>query len=164
MPDEPFIVNVAEARALSHPVSGTYVPFEPPDARFPEFGINIHVLGPGEPNGKYHSENAQEDFLVLFGEPIVILEGAERRLRRWDFVHCPAGVEHIFVGAGDGPCAILMVGTRKPVEEEGLDYPVNELAARYGASVSERTSSADQAYADWSDELTETRLDWPPSS
>jgi uncharacterized cupin superfamily protein len=156
---KPFVVNVAEARALAHPVAGTYVPFEPPGERFPEFGINIHVLEPGQPNGKYHSENAQEDFLVLSGECLLILEGKERTLRAWDFVHCPAQTEHIFVGAGDGPCAILMVGSR-PVREE-LDYPPNELAARYGASVPERTSSAKQAYADWSSELTETRLDWP---
>ena len=157
---EPFVVNVAEARALAHPVSGTYVPFEPPDDRFPEYGINIHVLEPGQPNGRYHSESAQEDFLVLAGECLLILEGEERRLRAWDFVHCPAGTEHIFVGAGDGPCAILMVGSRP--DDEELDYPPNEIAARYGASVRERTSSADEAYADWSPELTETRLDWPP--
>jgi uncharacterized cupin superfamily protein len=156
---KPFVVNVAEARALAHPVAGTYVPFEPPGERFPEFGINIHVLEPGQPNGKYHSENAQEDFLVLSGECLLILEGKEQRLRAWDFVHCPAQTEHIFVGAGDGPCAILMVGSRPSREE--LDYPPNELAARYGASVGERTSSAKQAYADWSSELTETRLDWP---
>jgi uncharacterized cupin superfamily protein len=160
---EPFIVNVAEARALSHRQGGTYVPFEPPDARFPDFGINIHMLEPGQPNGKYHSENAQEDFLVLSGECRLILEGEERSLRAWDFVHCPAGTEHIFVGAGERPCAILMVGTRRG-DDEVLDYPPNELAARYGASVAERTASAREAYADWDSELTETRLDWPPGA
>jgi len=158
---EPFIVNVAAARALTHPVAGTYVPFEPEGERFPEFGFNIHVLEPGQPNGKYHSENAQEDFLVLAGECLLILEGEERHLRAWDFVHCPAGTEHIFVGAGDGPCAILMVGTRRG-DDEVLDYPPNEIAARFGASVAVRTSSAQEAYADWDSELTETRLDWPP--
>ena len=157
---EPFIVNVAEARAVHYDGAGTYVPFEPPGDRFPEFGINIHVLEPGEPNAKYHSEGVQEDFLVLSGECLVILDGEERRLRAWDFVHCPAGTEHVFVGAGDGPCAILMVGTRR--DDEGLVYPPNELAARYGASVAERTSSEEQAYADWTSEFTETRLDWPP--
>lgn len=158
---EPFIVNVAEARALAHEQGGTYVPFEPPDDRFPEFGINIHVLDPGVPNGKYHAENAQEDFLVLSGRCLAIIDGAEHQLREWDFVHCPAGTEHIFVGAGDGPCAILMVGTRRGADEV-LDYPPNEIAARYGASVAERTSSATEAYADWDPDFTETRLDWPP--
>ncbi len=160
---KPFVVNVADARALSHQQGGTFVPFEPPDDKFPDFGINIHVLEPGEPNGKYHSENAQEDFLVLSGECLLILDGEERRLREWDFVHCPAGAEHIFVGAGEARCAILMVGTRRAPGDERLDYPPNEIAARYGASVAERTSSAKQAYSDWSSEFTETRLDWPPS-
>ena len=158
---EPFIVNVAEATAYAHEQGGTYVRFEDPEDRFSEFGINIHVIEPGQPNGKYHSENAQEDFLVLHGEPIVILEGEERRLRQWDFVHCPPGSEHIFVGAGQGPCAILMVGTRKG-DDELLDYPVNEIAARYGASVPEQTASPEEAYADWSSEFKETKLDWPP--
>lgn len=156
----PFVVNVAETPARSHPQGGTYAAFEPREDRFPDFGINIHVLEPGQPNAKYHSENAQEDFLVLSGECLLILDGEERRLRAWDFVHCPAGTEHVFVGAGEAPCAILMVGTRPA--EEVLDYPPNEIAAKYGASVAERTSSAEQAYSDWSSEFTDTKLDWPP--
>ena len=52
---------------------------------------------------------------------------------------------HVFVGAGDGPCAVLMVGAR--TEDEQLLYPVSELAARYGASAEETTPDASQAYA-----------------
>ena len=156
-----FIVNVADAPAEKHEQGGSYVRFEDPDDRFPQFGINIHVLEPGQPNCKYHSESLQEDFLVLSGECKAIIEGEERPLRAWDFVHCPPGTEHVFVGAGDGPCAILMVGTRSP--DEQVHYPVNELAARYGASVSEPTDVPDEAYADWSSEFTPGKLDWPPS-
>jgi uncharacterized cupin superfamily protein len=156
-----FAINVADAPALRHKVAGTYVPFESPDDRFPEFGINIHLLQPGEPNAKYHAEDAQEDFLVLSGECIGIIEGEERRLRAWDFVHCPAGTEHVFVGAGEGPCAILMVGARG--EGKTARYPVNELAARYGASASAPTEVSAEAYSDWNHELTPTRLDWPPA-
>ena len=106
--------------------------FEGKDAaRFPEFGINIHVLAPGEPNCMYHGEDVQEDFLVLSGECLLLVEGEERRLRAWDFVHCPAWTEHVFIGAGDGPCAILMVGSRKP--DDQVRYPVSELARRHGA-------------------------------
>lgn len=159
--DNWFIVNVADARALRHEVAGSYVPFEPPDARFPDFGINIQVLEPGQPNGRYHREDAQEDFLVIAGECIVIIEGQELPLKAWDFVHCPAGTTHIFVGAGDGPCAILMVGTRRP--GLAIHYPVNEIAARYGASVATATDSPKEAYADWPDEMTETKLAWPPA-
>ncbi len=72
--------------------------------------MNIQVLQPGQPNGKYHSESVQEDFLVLSRECLAIIEGEVRRLKAWDFVHRPAGTEHVFVGAGEGRCAILMIG------------------------------------------------------
>ena len=112
MPDDWFVVNVADAPALRNERGGTSVRFESPEAPFPDLGIGIRELQPGQPNGKYHSENVQEDFLVLSGECVVIIDGEERALRAWDFVHCPAGTEHIFVGAGEGPCHILMVGAR----------------------------------------------------
>jgi uncharacterized cupin superfamily protein len=158
---EPFVINVAEARAVRFEGSGTYVSFEDPNDRFPDFGINIHMLPPGEPNGMYHAESTQEDFLVLAGECKVILNDEERTLRQWDFLHCPAGTEHIFVGAGDGPCWILMVGARGP--DATIHYPVNEKAAAHGASVSEPTDDARTAYADWPDEFEETKLPWPPA-
>jgi uncharacterized cupin superfamily protein len=156
-----FVVNVADAPAFDHARGGATVTFESPEARFPELGINIRMLEPGQPNGKYHSENVQEDFLVLGGECVAILEGEERRLRAWDFVHCPAGTDHIFIGAGDGPCAILMVGVRRP--DKTLHYPISELAARYGASASQSTSEPAEAYADWPAEFTPVRLRWPPA-
>jgi uncharacterized cupin superfamily protein len=107
----------------------------------------------------YHSEPVQEDFLVLEGECIVILEGEERRLRQWDFVHCPAGTEHVFVGAGDGPCAILMIGSRR---EDRAHYPVNEVAAKYGASVTKATDDPSEAYAAWRrDPIGPTPNPWP---
>jgi len=127
-----FVVNVADARGLSHPTAGKYVRFENLDvARFPHFGINIHVLQPGEPNAKYHAESGQEAFLVLDGECKLIVEGEERTLRKWDFFHSAPMTRHVLVGAGDGPCAILMVGAR--LEDEELEYPASELAAKYGA-------------------------------
>ena len=112
---------------------------------FPQFGIRLHVLEPGEPNGLYHAESQQEAFLVLSGECRLLVEGEERLLRPWDFFHSPAGTEHIFVGAGDEPCVILMVGARS--DDWRVLYPVSELAARYGASAEEETSDLKQAYA-----------------
>lgn len=158
--DEPFILNVADAPALSHSRRATKIDFEAEREPFPDTGVNIQVLRPGQPNGRYHSEPVQEDFLVLSGECLVILDGEERRLRQWDFLHCPAGTEHIFVGAGEGPCAVLMIGSRR---ERAAHYPVNEVAAKYDASVTVATDDPAEAYADW---RTETRRaapnPWPP--
>lgn len=156
-----FVVNVADSPAFHHPQGGWGTRFEDPGSGFEQVGINIRVLEPGQPNGKYHSERAQEDFLVLGGACIAIIGGEERALKQWDFVHCPPGTEHIFVGAGEGPCTLLMVGAR--LDDHGLHYPVNELAAAYGASAAESTSDARAAYADWSRELTPGKLPWPPA-
>jgi uncharacterized cupin superfamily protein len=119
--------------------------FESRDASFAQLGINLNVLEPGQPNCLYHSESQQEAFLVLSGECKLLVEGEERLLRAWDFVHCPAGTEHVFVGAGDGPCVILMTGARS--ENEEVLYPVSELAGRYGASAARETPDPKQAYA-----------------
>ena len=100
----------AEARWLDGDF-GAYTRFEG-DARFPGLGLNIGVLEPGQAACRYHGEDEQEDFLVLEGECLLMIQGEEHRRRAWDFVHCPAWTEHIFVGAGEGPCALLAVGTR----------------------------------------------------
>src|SRR6202043_3782135 len=107
--DEPFIENLSEARALSHSRRATIIDVEADDRPWPDTGGNVQIMQPGQPNCRYHSEPVQEDFLVLFGECIAIVDDEERQLRQWDFFHCPAGTEHVFVGAGDGPCAVLMI-------------------------------------------------------
>lgn len=144
--DEAFVVNLADAPALSHPRRATIIELESGEAPWPEVGVNVQVFAPGQPNGRYHSEPVQEDFLVLHGRCIVILEGEERPLRQWDFVHCPAGAEHIFVGAGEGRCAVLMIGSRRVDEAH---YPANAVAAAYDASVESDTDDPAEAYADW---------------
>jgi len=93
----------------------------------------------------YHAESNQEDFLVLAGECLAIIEGEERRLRTWDFVHCPPGTEHVFVGAGEAPCVIFMTGGR--TKEKEIVYPRSETALRHGAGVESETSSPAEAYA-----------------
>jgi uncharacterized cupin superfamily protein len=145
-----FVVNVHDAQWLSSEngekqPSGSECAFESAQCEFSQLGIRLHVLEPGESNGLYHGENQQEDFLVLSGECLFLVEGQERRLRAWDFVHSPRWTEHIFVGAGDGPCVILMAGARS--EDWQVRYPLSEFAAHYGASAAEETSDPDQAYA-----------------
>ena len=136
--DEPIVINLADAPAIGAPRGATFIKLEPDGVSWPDTGVNVQVMQPGEPNGRYHSEPVQEDFLVLYGECIAIVENEERTLRRWDFLHCPAGIEHIFVGAGDGPCAVLMIGSRR---EDACHYAVNETAAKYGARCRKRPTT-----------------------
>ncbi len=137
-----FVLNAHEAKWLDGHF-GAYTRFEG-DSRFPQCGLNIGVLAPGQPACMYHAENEQEDFLVLSGECLLLIEGQERPLKAWDFVHCPAWTEHVFVGAGDGPCAILAVGTRLT---DDVVYPESELAQRHRAGVEKETRKPDEAYA-----------------
>jgi uncharacterized cupin superfamily protein len=129
------------------------------EARFADFGINVSVLLPGKPGSMYHRESVQESFLVLEGECLLIIEEQERRLQAWDFVHCPAGTAHVFVGAGEAPCVILMAGARR--EGRTVEYPVSEAAARHDASVTQATGSADEAYRDWPGQFLPARMPWP---
>jgi uncharacterized cupin superfamily protein len=140
-----FVANVDELPWIENEAFGSCCTFEPDGDQFAELGYTLHVLQPGQPNGHYHAESNQEDFLVLSGECLLLVDGEERRLKAWDFVHCPAGVEHIFVGAGDGPCAIFMAGARR--EGQTIVYPRSELALRHGAGVATETTSPDEAYA-----------------
>ena len=156
-----FVLNLGEARWTRDSDHGVWCAFEARDAPFGQYGINVHIVEPGQANARYHRESNQEDFLILAGECIAIVDGEERRLRQWDLLHCPPGVDHVIVGAGDGPCAILMTGTRDP--DEKIHYPVNELAARYGSSVAEPTDVPREAYADLRRERTDVPAPWPPA-
>jgi len=138
-----FVVNAKESRWLEHDKFGSGTTFEG-EPEFTQLGINIGVLEPGQPACMYHRESAQEDFLVLWGECLLLVEGEERRLKAWDFVHCPPWTDHVFVGAGDGPCGLLAVGSR---EHEEIVYPVSELAQKYEAGVDKETPDPKEAYA-----------------
>jgi uncharacterized cupin superfamily protein len=143
-----FVVNVRDAAWVTSPHFGDACTIEGDDSPpFLQLGFTIGVLQPGRPGGLYHSEANQEDFLVLAGECLLLIEGEERRLRTWDFVHCPAGTEHAFVGAGAGPCVIFMTGARAGWPEKGIVYPRSELALRHGAGAETETSSPAEAYA-----------------
>jgi uncharacterized cupin superfamily protein len=141
-----FVVNVRDAAWVTNDQLAPACTFEgegtPP---FPQIGFTLAVLQPGQPSAMYHRESNQEDFLVLAGECVLLVEGQERRLRAWDFVHCPPDTEHIFVGAGDGPCAIFMAGGRTGPQQ--TMYVRSELALSYGAGVEADTSDSAEAYA-----------------
>jgi quercetin dioxygenase-like cupin family protein len=142
-----FVVNVDDAEWWFAESRGARCAFEneygDPPVEFAGLGISVTVLEPGQ-TSLYHAEANEEAFLVLSGECLLLVEGEERRLRAWDFFHAPAWTEHGFVGAGEGPCAIVMAGARSSPE---VRYPASELAARRGASVAEETSDWREAYA-----------------
>jgi uncharacterized cupin superfamily protein len=143
-----FVVNAREARWRYAKGRGAVCPFGD-EAEFPQLGVNLFVLAAGEPMGMYHWEADQEDFLVVAGEALLIVEGEERLLRSWDFVHCPAGTKHIIVGAGAGPCVVVAVGAREHQEGAGWGgYTVDEVALRHGAGVEQETTDAQQAYGE----------------
>jgi oxalate decarboxylase/phosphoglucose isomerase-like protein (cupin superfamily) len=133
-----FILNLGEMAWETVPPYGVWLGFFA--------GIHVHVLQPGETNGYYHAEDAQEGFLVLSGECIAVVEGEERRLRQWDYFHSPPGTEHITVGAGDEPCAILMFGAPDPSRK--VSWIASETAAKYGASVAQTTSVGTDVYGE----------------
>jgi uncharacterized cupin superfamily protein len=140
-----FVVSAREERWERWERFGLYCNFEG-KKRFLEFGINVNVLEPGESLGYYHSEKAQEDFLVVAGECLLLIDEEERPLRAWDFVHCPPGVPHMIVAAGDGPSVVIAVGARGR-GRSGITYHVSELARRHGVSVEKETTDYREAYA-----------------
>jgi uncharacterized cupin superfamily protein len=108
-----------------------------------DIGVNLFVLGAGEPMSMYHWEDVQEGFLVLSGEAVLVIEGEERRLGQWDYVHCPRKTVHTIVG---GPAVILAIGGFTSDREGALAYPVDPTAARLGAASEEETTDPQVAY------------------
>jgi uncharacterized cupin superfamily protein len=165
-----FVLNAREARWRDRPGRGRSLPFtgfdeEERKARFSQLGVVLYVLDPGEPIGIYHWEADQEGFLVLHGEALLIVEGKERPLRQWDFVHCPPETKHILVGAGSGACAVLAVGSRQHIDENvnGGGYAVDEVASRHGAGTQAETNDPAVAYARFADpEPARYRDGWLP--
>jgi uncharacterized cupin superfamily protein len=145
-----FVLNARDAPWFEREGRGAYCEFEgfEGEADFSQLGVNITVLGPGEPMAMYHYEHDQEDFLVLAGEALLIIEGEERPLGQWDFVHCPAGTNHVIIGAGGASCVVVAVGARE--RSTGPDwgaYTVDEAAIRHGAGVEQETTDPEEAYA-----------------
>jgi uncharacterized cupin superfamily protein len=142
-----YVLNAREAPWRSAQGRGAVSDFEG-EHEFPQVGINIFVLEPGDPMSMYHWEADQENFLVLVGEALLIVEGEERPLRQWDFVHCPPETNHVVVGAGERPCVVLAVGARdRSTGPDWGGYPVDETALRHGAGAQQETAEPQEAYA-----------------
>jgi len=159
-----FTGSLQGAHAMKHPVLGVGFLFGEafPREKFQDFGINVRVVEPGQPTALYHAENAEEVFLVLGGECLAIVDDEELTLGQWEFLHCQPGTPHVLIGAGDGPCTILMVGGRQ--DGVKLRYPVSELAAKHGVSVDTETDSFEDAWSQrgLKPEFESAPLPWPP--
>jgi uncharacterized cupin superfamily protein len=155
-----FVLNARDVSWIRSEERGQDTDFEGRQ-EWTQLGFRIHILMPGQRNGMYHGERAQEDFLVVSGECVLVIEGEERCLKAWDFVHCPPWTQHVFVGTGDGPCVIVMAGSRLGGFE--VMYTVNEVAAKHGASVPEETSKSQEAYTQFGpEERSAYREGWLP--
>jgi uncharacterized cupin superfamily protein len=140
-----YVLNAQRAQWQHSPgFGGSDLSFQG-DLRFPEVGFHVGVLQPGEPACMYHREDTQEGFLVLSGRCLAIVEGTERLLEPWDYLHCPGGTEHVLVGAGDGPCVVFMAGARE--HRGSAVYTRDETALKHGAGVETETPHAKEAYA-----------------
>ena len=158
-----FVVNARDAAWMNNDQSHACCIFESDDFVLrgrpdlteyvkPRAGFVLRVLQPGLPASMYHAESVQEDFLVLLGECILIVEDQERRLRAWDFAHCPPGTGHAFVGAGDGPCVLLCAGNRDLDDETFWRVSRrSDAALRHGASFERDLSSDAEARSPWGD-------------
>jgi cupin domain len=149
-----FVVNARDVRWRVSEGWGRFSNFGG-DTLFDQLGVGIAVLGPGEPMSMYHWETDQEDFLVLSGSGTLVIEGEERPLRQWDFVHCPPRTAHTIVG---GPIVVFGVGARerhtmldengqRVGRDDGGEYVADPVAARYGASSPVTTIDSEVAYA-----------------
>jgi quercetin dioxygenase-like cupin family protein len=169
-----FVLNARDARWFEFEGRGIS-PGLQGRGDFGQLGMGLTVLAPGEPMAMYHWETDQEDFLVVAGEALLIIEGEERPLRQWDLVHCLPGTQHVIVGAGDVPCIVFAVGalerhttgSRVDGTLQGTDdwgaYTVDEAALRHGAGVEEETTDAEVAYARFPNpEPTRYRDGWLP--
>ncbi|MBD0328627.1 MAG: cupin domain-containing protein [Thermoleophilia bacterium] len=158
-----FVLNAREGRWRHQDGRAERLDFEG-EMDFSQLGVSLYVLRPGEPIGLYHWEADQEDFLVLSGAALLLVEGEDRPLRQWDFVHCPPATRHMILGAGDGPSVVLAVGAREHQDGPGWGgYPVDELALRHGAGVAEETNDPAEAYKHFPDPVaTRYRDGWLP--
>jgi uncharacterized cupin superfamily protein len=165
-----FVVNVDEAAWVRNDAFGGRCVFEStprvlgerPDLEpqfFTETGFTLAVLEPAKPSGMYHAESTQEDFLILAGTCLLVIEEQERELRAWDFVHCPPGTSHTFVGTGDQPCVIFMIGARR--EGDSIVYPRSATALAHDAGVDAETPNPGEAYARFTPWRVGRPATWP---
>ena len=158
-----YVLNARDCPWVEGDRTGLFVGFEDEENNpFPQLGVNVRILQPGQAIGMYHYEAGQEDFLVLDGEGVAIVESEERQLRKWDLLHCEPGVAHMIKATGDRPLLLVCAGARTDVQNNGLMYPANDVARGHGLSVDADTADNRAVYADYSFAWTEYQDGWLP--
>ena len=123
-----FVVNVRDAAWETNDRTGAMCAFEGESAPFADLGINLRVLQPGRTIWLYHVESNAGGLPRRGRSVFLLVEGEERPLKAWDFVHCPPGTAHAFVPTGDRPCIILMTGAPRSSSARTIVYPHSDLA------------------------------------
>lgn len=141
-----YVLNARDAAWLGNDELSTFCHFEG-GVRWQQLGLNVCVVDPGHPSCMYHDEENQEGYLVLAGEALLIVDGRERGVKRWDYVHLPPWTPHVLVGAGDRPCVFVAFGARRG---DGGLYRVDAVAQRHGAAAERETADPAEAYARFS--------------
>lgn len=158
-----YVLNARDCPWVEGDRTGLYCGFEDEENNpFPQLGVNLRILQPGQAIGMYHYESGQEDFLVLDGEGIAIVDGEERQLRKWDLLHCGPGVAHMIKATGERPLLLVCAGARTGEPHNGTMYVANEVARGHGVSVDHDTADNRAVYADYRFEWTEYRDGWLP--
>jgi hypothetical protein len=157
-----FVLNIADALAVRNDEKGgaTY-PLEPRESPFRDVGIRVPSSRRANRTRSTTPKACRKGFSCS--------RASARSSWRRTNGRCGSGTTStvqpvrasVIVGAGDGPCSILMLGARPDVE---VRYPVSEVAAKYDASAVKDTDDADEAYADWPGEYVPVRLSWPPDT
>jgi uncharacterized cupin superfamily protein len=138
-----FVINARDARWMHNEMRAVCRFGGEGEAHFDDLGIGLYWLSPGKPMALYHHEAGQEDFLILRGRCVLIVEGRERSVEAWDLIHCPPHTPHTIVAAE--PSLIVAVGARK--QRGSARYPIDEVAVRHGAGLADAEASPEQAYA-----------------
>jgi uncharacterized cupin superfamily protein len=146
-----FVVNVRDACWLHNRMRSVCRFGGEGDAHFDDLGISLYWLQPGRPMSLYHHEAGQEDFLLIAGSGTLVIEGEERSLEIWDFVHCPPRTAHTIVAAGNEPALVLAVGARK--EKGSARYPIEPAAITHRAGVPDESTTAAETYASYGELL-----------
>jgi hypothetical protein len=99
--------------------------------------------GSGRTDGHVPLEGRSGGLPRGVGEAVLIIEGEERQLRAWDFVHCPPNTKRVIGGAGSGPCFVIAVGAREhdSLCVTGVVYVIKSIRIRARGGISAGAAS-----------------------